>query len=109
MLQHTFIEYTIVTILGLFPSQEIDTVNTFGRQPLTPQVSGFTVIGASLSEPHTSESSGTSVVFTKIYVEIRIAWRVHKSLRLKSDYKPDNLQMLLVRTLITRRITRVVY
>ena len=67
------------------------------------------LIGASLSEPHTSESSGTSVAFTKIYVEIRIAWRVHKSLRLKSDYKPDNLQMLPVHILITRRITRVVY
>ena len=67
------------------------------------------LIGASLSEPHTSKSSGTSVAFTKIYVEIWIAWRVHKSLRLKSDYKPDNLQMLPVRTSITRRITRVVY
>ena len=47
MLQLTFIEvyYTIVSILGLFLSQEIDTVNTFGRQPLTPQVlSAFTVI-----------------------------------------------------------------
>ena len=67
------------------------------------------VIGASLSEPHTSEPSGTSVAFTKIYAEIRIAWRVHKSLRLKSDYEPDNLQMLPVSTSITRRITRVVY
>ena len=34
---------------------------------------------------------------------------VHKSLHLKSDYKPDNLQMLLVCTLIMQRITRVVY
>ena len=35
----------IVSMLGLFPSQEIDSVNTFGRQPLTPQVlSAFTVI-----------------------------------------------------------------
>ena len=67
------------------------------------------IIGVSLSEPHISESSGTSIAFTKIYVEIWIAWRVHKSLRLKSDYEPDNLQMLPVRTLITRRITRVVY
>ena len=67
------------------------------------------LIGASLSEPHTSESSGTSITFTKIYVEIRIARHVNKSLRLKSDYKPDNLQMLPVCTLITRRITRVVY
>ena len=32
-------------ISGLFPSQEIDTVNTFGKPPLTPQVlSVFTVI-----------------------------------------------------------------
>ena len=39
------LKYTIVSILGLFPSQEIDMVNTFGRQPLTPQVlSAFTVI-----------------------------------------------------------------
>ena len=39
------LKYMIVSILGLFPSQEIDTVNTFGRQPLTPQVlSAFTVI-----------------------------------------------------------------
>ena len=39
------LKYVIVSILGLFPSQEIDTVNTFGRQPLTPQVLGvFTVI-----------------------------------------------------------------
>ena len=49
MLQLTFIEimkYTIVSILGLFLSQEIDTVNTFGRQPLTPPVlSAFTIIG----------------------------------------------------------------
>ena len=38
-------KYTIVSILGLFSSQEIDTVNTFGRQPLTPQVlSALTVI-----------------------------------------------------------------
>ena len=30
------------------------------------------VFGASLSEPHTSESSGTSVAFTKIYEVIRL-------------------------------------
>ena len=35
----------IVSILGLFLSQEIDSVNTFGRPPLTPQVlNAFTVI-----------------------------------------------------------------
>ena len=46
MLQLTLIEYTIVSILGLSLSQEIDTVNTFGRQPLTPQMlSAFMVIG----------------------------------------------------------------
>ena len=84
------------------------------------------VIGASLSEPHTSESSGESVAFTKIYVEIWIAWCVHKGLRLKSNYKPDNLRtyidhtknyqgsllMLYVKlahTFITLRITKVIY
>ena len=36
---------TIVSILGLFTSQEINTVNTFGRQPLTPQaLSAFMVM-----------------------------------------------------------------
>ena len=30
------------------------------------------VIGACLSEPHTTEKNGTSFVVTKIYVEIRI-------------------------------------
>ena len=30
------------------------------------------IIGASLSEPHTSRRDGISVVFTKIYVEIWI-------------------------------------
>ena len=35
----------MVSILRLLPSQEIVTVNTFGRQPLAPQVlSAFTVI-----------------------------------------------------------------
>ena len=30
------------------------------------------MIGASLSEPHTSAFNSTSVAFTKIYVEIRV-------------------------------------
>ena len=58
------------------------------------------IIGASLSEPHTSELSSKNVAFAKIYVEIRMVLHVHKSSYLKSDYKPDNLQMLLVHTLI---------
>ena len=65
----------------------------------------LTLIGASLSEPHTSELSGMSVIFTKIYEEIRINGRVCKHLRLKR-IKPDYLQVLPI---ITRRITTLVY
>ena len=43
------------------------------------------IIGASLSEPHTSESSGTSVTFTKIYEVLRINGRVCKRLHLKTN------------------------
>ena len=43
------------------------------------------LIGASLSEPHTSESSGTSITFTKIYEVIQINGCVCKRLRLKTD------------------------
>ena len=40
-----FLKFTIVSILGLFLSQEIDNDNTFGKPPLTPQVlSAFMVI-----------------------------------------------------------------
>ena len=43
------------------------------------------IIGVSLSEPHTSESSGTSVMFTKIYEVIWINGSVCKHLCLKTD------------------------
>ena len=43
-----------------------------------------TVIGASLSEPHTSKLSGTSVAFTKIHEVLRINGFVRKRLRLKN-------------------------
>ena len=60
------------------------------------------IIGVSLSEPHTSKSSGMSVTFTKIYEVIRINGRVCKCLHLKTDY----LQMLLA---ITQKIITLVY
>ena len=84
------------------------------------------LIGVSLSEPHTSESSGMSVTFTKIYEVIRINGHVCKRLCLKMDktrsltnasghYTKNynvSLQALhirLVRTFITQRFTIVVY
>ena len=58
------------------------------------------IIGVRMSEPHTSELSGMSVTFTKIYEVIRINGRVCKCLHLKTDY----LQMLPA---ITQKITLV--
>ena len=53
------------------------------------------LIGATLSEPHTSGKNGASVAFVKIYVEIQInGMSVMRSL--KFTFKNwDNLQMLL--------------
>ena len=89
-----------------------------------PYVCTF-LIGASLSKPHTSESSGTSVTFTKIYEVIWINGRICKHLRLKtgktrlitsaSGHYTKNyvslraLHIRLVRTFITRRNTTLVY
>ena len=50
------------------------------------------MIGESLSEPHTSNMNGTSMVFTKILGLIVQASCNHKSMSLK--IRLDNLQVL---------------
>ena len=67
--------------------QPIETLLHLLLRTLLTQKLSYSIdwlIGASLSKPHTSELSGTSVMFTKIYIEIWIASSVHKNLRLKS-------------------------
>ena len=49
------------------------------------------LIGVSLSEPHTSDKNGTSITFTKRYMEIWINGTSIKSLRLKFGLKTRQL------------------
>ena len=60
----------------------------FWSNPIMTTIQGAIVIrmiGASLSKPHTSKSSGASVGFTKIYKIIRINGCICKHLCLKTD------------------------
>ena len=52
------------------------------------------LIGASLSEPHTSGKNGMSVVFVKIYVEMQINGMSAMRSQMFMFKNRDNLQML---------------
>ena len=109
------------------PREHLLCWNNFGNNRLyVKRIENNFNYWASLSKPNTSESSGTSVMFTKIYEVIRINGHVCKWLRLKTDktrlltnasghYTKNynvSLQALhirLVHTFITQRNITLVY